>query len=95
MRWIYVTLVVSLLFLGLSGAPGPTLVTAQSFGPSGSPAFDRTACEQDCRYRYGVDPLSWRGGGSGWWHRYYACVQQCNDTFWKEFDRQYDQRRSE
>lgn len=52
--------------------------------------FDREACEQDCRSRYGVDPYElqqWsRPGRPGYW-AYASCIQQCNTRYWKEFDR--------
>jgi hypothetical protein len=61
-------------------------------------SFDRESCEADCRTSYGADPyvLQFRGGigiGGGWGTGRYQgaaqCIQQCNDRFWKEFDREH------
>lgn len=54
--------------------------------------FDREACEQNCRSRYGAEPFRWGGrpgGGHGSpnYNLYASCIQKCNNTFWKEFDR--------
>lgn len=49
--------------------------------------FDLGGCEQDCRSKYGVDPY-WRGGSpSEVWRLYAICIQDCNRTFWKDYDR--------
>lgn len=55
--------------------------------------FDLTACEEECRSRYGYE-LFWRGGypprGSGSYWVYTKCLQNCNRRFWKEFDKETD-----
>ncbi|MBI5571900.1 MAG: hypothetical protein HY914_18295 [Desulfomonile tiedjei] len=70
----------------------PLMIPAQSgTGP------DLAACQQECRSRFGVDPysrsdasLQWRGGDSGMYYAYAQCIQNCNDRFWKEFDKNMD-----
>jgi hypothetical protein len=59
-------------------------------------SFDREGCESDCRTRFGFQ-LYHRGSGPGS-EGYYAfaeCMQKCNKTFWKEFDRDIDSLKKE
>ncbi len=84
-------------FFGTAQAISPVkLMSTESGGPSMETmqsGFDRETCEQDCRSRYGVDiyfeTQQWgRGGHSRPGYYLYAnCIQQCNQRFWKEFDR--------
>jgi len=75
----------------------------QNFAPAELPvdlcqitqSFDREACEAECRSIYGVDGYGLQrrggrsGGDSGTYYLYARCIQNCNDRFWKEFDREH------
>lgn len=57
-------------------------------------SFDREACEADCRSTYGVDSYGLQrrgghGGDTGTYYLYARCIQDCNDRFWKDFDREH------
>jgi hypothetical protein len=57
--------------------------------------FDRDACEQSCRSRYGVgfvpyaEEQGWggRGGDYGAYYLYASCIDSCNRQYWRDFDR--------
>jgi len=55
--------------------------------------YDREGCEQRCRSIFGVSPYSadlqwgWGSGSRPGYYAYAACIQTCNNRFWKEFDR--------
>ncbi len=47
-------------------------------------SFDRETCERDCREAYG----GWSGGPNDPRARLYArCIQNCEQQFWKDYDR--------
>jgi hypothetical protein len=62
----------------------------------GSTGTDYSACQQDCRSRFGIDPyavVQFRGGGGGSYRGYYAyaaCIQQCTKDHWKRYDKEMD-----
>lgn len=72
---------------------GIDLIRLLQYGPG-----DLNACQQDCRSRYGVDPYSdtdsepqFRGrGSSGSYWLYARCIQECNEAFWKDYDRKFE-----
>lgn len=54
--------------------------------------FDRQACEEYCRSRYGLLPYAAGGGGGsdsgrGKFYLFAQCMAYCDRKFWKEFDR--------
>jgi hypothetical protein len=63
-----------------SDGHGETLVQAD---------FDREGCEWNCRERYGME-LYRRGIGRSRnnYYLYARCIQDCNNRFWKEYDRE-------
>ena len=52
-------------------------------------AFDREGCESDCKSRFGFELYagSGQGGRNPMYYAYAACIQECNQRFWKDFDR--------
>jgi hypothetical protein len=52
--------------------------------------IDLGTCERMCRRRFGYEPSMADGNelfqNAAYW-AYAQCVQDCNRTFWKEFDR--------
>ncbi len=83
----------------------PLLIGAKAGLAAGGPGtmagpslyeFNLSACQQDCRSRYGVDPYAdeegmspYRRGGSGggMYELYAQCIQDCNERFWRDYDR--------
>jgi hypothetical protein len=63
----------------------------------GDDPADLNTCQLDCRDRFGLEPYSdtdvepqwFRGGGgrSGTYYAYSQCIADCNNAFWKDFDR--------
>jgi hypothetical protein len=69
----------------------------------GDDPSDLNGCQQDCRSRFGYDFYSdsgsdsdndfqlqrFRGGGAGTgtYYAYAQCIADCNNAFWKDFDR--------
>lgn len=91
---------VALTVAAISLAPGSGLSLEQGVlplhGSTAEPvlsADDQESCEQECRSRYGADMYAdvhagFRGGGGySTYYLYARCVQQCNDAFWKDFNK--------
>ncbi len=82
-----------LLFGGLQVLAPAEL--APEFG-SITQAFNKEACEQDCRSLFGVDPYSFelqggRGGRGGFsYYAYARCIQECNARYWDDFNKGSD-----
>ena len=52
--------------------------------------LDLQGCQQYCRSTYGVDPYWWskrRGWHRGYGVGYATCIQDCNNRYWKAWDR--------
>lgn len=43
--------------------------------------FDLDGCQRRC-----METL-YRGGDTSWWLQYGSCIQDCNSTFWKDYDK--------
>jgi hypothetical protein len=61
---------------------------------------DLSACQQDCRSRFGYDVYAnpqWRGGGGGdgAYYAYANCIADCNRRFWKSFDNEMNEMEKE
>ena len=69
------------------------LAHAQIFKEYGQ-GFDLSACEWECKLRYGLwplaegldDELQFKG-----YYGYATCIQRCNRQYWKHFDKESEQ----
>lgn len=78
----------------LSGMLYGSLAHAQMLYPEYGQGFDLSACEWECKLRYGLWPLAdgldndlqFKG-----YYGYSTCIQRCNNTYWKSFDKQSEE----
>jgi len=83
-----------LFVIVLAVAGSLCLVSAQAPADRQRPElrFNRAACEEECRrrYGYGLFLMRYPGRGDGAYWAYTKCLQDCNRRFWKEFDKEMD-----
>lgn len=52
---------------------------------------DRYWCLYECKERYGLGYMFRGGGSTDVWRLYFACVTQCEKTFWKEWEKEVNE----
>jgi hypothetical protein len=74
--------------LNESGLPGIRLMQHGTGGYGYGEGFDREGCEADCRDQFGISPYAWGfGDRTPGYYAYARCIQGCENSFWKDFDR--------
>jgi hypothetical protein len=81
----------------LVAVTGFVLVTSAGVQPDDGKTdlhFDLSRCEFGCKMRFGQTPFAEKldDGVEYVTHQYTECLQKCNERFWKEFDKEMDEK---